>query len=179
MFERPFVPSRLSKRNKRTDGKRHEILPHFTKGMIPINYQSVSFVRTVCRDVSLGDVVASHFGGIQNTGTHDIGFNSTIESGNSLLFVHAGDQGHQRNCLFLVGLSKSLQDIKRILPEVVAGMLGNDSVFHHNDMCHDLMYRECISKTRQRPTQLKDFVSLVHVQSLRSRSAHRSYLGKH
>ena len=117
---------------------------------------------------------------IQNTVTHVIGFNSTIEAGDSLLlFMHVGEQGHQRNCLVLAGVSKSLQDIKRILPEVVAGMLGNDSVFHHNDMCHDLMYRECISKTRQRPTQLKDFVSLVHVQSLRSRSAHRSYLGKH
>ena len=43
-------------------------------------------------DVSLGEIVTSHLGGIQDTSTGNVDFYTTVKSGNALITVHVSDQ---------------------------------------------------------------------------------------
>ena len=60
-------------------------------------------------NLSLGQIVDSHFGGIQDTGSENIGFDSTVKSSNALVFVHVLHHGRQGNTRILVGLGKGLE----------------------------------------------------------------------
>jgi hypothetical protein len=53
---------------------------------------------------SFSNIVAGHFSGIQNTGTGNIGSDTTVESCDSLIMVHSTHQGRQGNRFPLVGL---------------------------------------------------------------------------
>lgn len=57
---------------------------------------------------SLGQIVDSHFGSIENTCAHNIGFNATVKSRNSLIFVHGPNHSGKGNSLVLVCLSQCL-----------------------------------------------------------------------
>ena len=59
-------------------------------------------------DISLGQVVDSHFGGIQDAGSQNISFDSAVKSGNALVSVHVLNHGRQRDTRILVGLGQGL-----------------------------------------------------------------------
>lgn len=59
-------------------------------------------------DVTLGQIVDSHFGGIQHAGSQNVGFDTTVKSGNTLVSVHVLDHGRQRDTGIFVGLGKGL-----------------------------------------------------------------------
>lgn len=59
-------------------------------------------------NLSLRQIVDSHFGGIQDTGSENVGFNATVKSSNALVSVHILHHGRQRDARILVGLGKGL-----------------------------------------------------------------------
>ena len=59
-------------------------------------------------NLSLGQIVDSHFGGIQDAGSQNVGFDSAVKPGNSLVSVHVRDHGRQRDTGIFVGLGKGL-----------------------------------------------------------------------
>ena len=65
-------------------------------------------------DVALGNIVATHLGGVQDAGTEDIGLNSAVETGNALLAVHVAHESEERDGFALVGLCQSFHDIKGV-----------------------------------------------------------------
>ena len=59
-------------------------------------------------NISLGQIVDSHFGGIQHACSHNVGFDTAIKSGNALIPVHVLHHVRQRDSCICVGLGQSL-----------------------------------------------------------------------
>lgn len=88
----------------RRDGTRHE--ESSNKGRTKGRSNILAFPSGQITNMSLGNVVDTHFGGIQDTCTHDIDRDTTVETRDSLIFVHLSHQGSKRNRASLVGLGQ-------------------------------------------------------------------------
>mmetsp|Transcript_868 Transcript_868/g.2017 ORF Transcript_868/g.2017 Transcript_868/m.2017 type:complete len:320 (-) Transcript_868:234-1193(-) len=97
---------------KRRHGARHEKSGNKTGAKGGSNV--LSFPSSEFGDVSLGQIVDSHFCGIQDAGSQNVGFDSAVKPGNSLVSVHVRDHGRQRDTGIFVGLGKGLQNVKGV-----------------------------------------------------------------
>ncbi len=65
-------------------------------------------------DISLRQIVDTHFGGVQHAGSQNVGFDTTVKSSNPLVIVHILHHGRQRDTSVFVGLGKGLKNFCRV-----------------------------------------------------------------
>lgn len=63
-------------------------------------------------NVTLGNIIATHLGGVEHTGAHNVGLESSVKATDSLLGIHISHQCSERHRFSLVGLRQGLHDIE-------------------------------------------------------------------
>ena len=112
LFVRRLVHQPGAQIVRRRHGAGHEKAGH--KGRGEGRAHVLALPARQFRHVAFGKVVATHFGGVENAGAHDVDFDTAVETGNALVFVHLTDQRGQSFGLFLVGLRQCFHDIKGV-----------------------------------------------------------------